>query len=235
MNYEYYWNDIPGDGKCRNNLIYTSLMSEDTQTFCQWFYNDEVYHKGQNEVVDPKLMQEKFDREVEYSLLMEEKYPQHVPEIIDVDAENNKLFLKVDGIDFWNRANCNVENYNSVLPDWQEQMLEILQAYKDLGLYKYSLHPSSYFIVDGKLKSFNHFFCYHKTEGPISIADHASHIYSTRQDIMRTQIETMGISWDEPESLNTLQHLCFESFRKNYTDDFIDAAKQIYNKGTNNC
>ena len=180
-------------------------------------------------------MQEKFDREVEYSLLMEEKYPQHVPEIIDVDAENNKLFLKVDGIDFWNRANCNVENYNSVLPDWQEQMLEILQAYKDLGLYKYSLHPSSYFIVDGKLKSFNHFFCYHKTEGPISIADHASHIYSTRQDIMRTQIETMGISWDEPESLNTLQHLCFESFRKNYTDNFIDAAKQIYNKGTNNC
>ena len=168
MNYEYYWNDIPGDGKCRNNLIYTSLMSEDTQTFCQWFYNDEVYHKGQNEVVDPKLMQEKFDREVEYSLLMEETYPQHVPEIIDVDAENNKLFLKVDGIDFWNRANCNVENYNSVLPDWQEQMLEILQAYKDLGLYKYSLHPSSYFIVDGKLKSFNHFFCYHKTEGPMS-------------------------------------------------------------------
>ena len=149
--------------------------------------------------------------------------------------DHAKLYLEVDGIDFWNRANCSVENYDSVLPDWREQMIEILQAYKDLGLYKYSLHPSSYFIIDGKLKSFNHFFCYHENEGPIKISDHASHIYSTRQDIMRTQIETMGISWDNPEPLNTLQHLCFESFRKNYTDDFIDAAKQIYNKGTNNC
>ena len=235
MNYDYYWNDIPGEGKCRNNLIYTSLMREDRQLFCQWFYNDAVYHKGQNEVLDPTLMTEKWNREVKYSQLMAEEYPQHVPNIFKVDAQEQKLYLSVDGIDFWNRANCTVANYDSVLPDWREQMLEILQAYKDVGLYKYSLHPSSYFIVDGKLKSFNHFFCYHESEGSIKISDHASHIYSTRQDIMRTQIETMGISWDEPESLNTLQHLCFESFRKNYTDNFIDAAKQIYNEGTNNC
>jgi hypothetical protein len=228
MNYDYYWNDIPGQGKCRNNLIYTSLMREDTQMFCQWFYNDNVYHKGQNQVVDPELMEEKWNREVKYSQLMAEEYPQHVPVIDTIDYVSHKLYLEVDGIDFWNRANCTVENYDSVLPDWREQMLEILQAYKDLGLYKYSLHPSSYFIVDGKLKSFNHFFCYHESEGPISIADHASHIYSARQEIMRKQVESMGISWNEPEPLNTLQHLCFESFRKNYSNDFIDAAKEIY-------
>ena len=203
-------------------------MREDTQMFCQWFYNDNVYHKGQNQVVDPELMEEKWNREVKYSQLMAEKYPQHVPVIDTIDYVSQKLYLEVDGIDFWNRANCTVENYDSVLPDWQEQMLEILKAYKDLGLYKYSLHPSSYFIVDEKLKSFNHFFCYHESEGPISIADHASHIYSTRQEIMRTQVESMGISWNEPEPLNILQNLCFESFRKNYTDDFIEAAKEIY-------
>ena len=228
MSYDYYWNDIPGEGKCRNNLIYTSLMRDDTLMFCQWFYNDNVYHKGQNQVVDPELMEEKWLREVKYTQLMTEAYPQHVPVIDTIDYIDQKLYLEVEGIDFWNRANCTVENYDSVLPNWQEQMLEILQAYKDLGIYKYSLHPSSYFIVDGKLKSFNHFFCYHESEGPITIADHASHIYSTRQEIMRKQIETMGISWDEPESLNTLQQLCFQSFRKNYTDDFIDAAKEIY-------
>ena len=228
MKYDYYWNDIPGEGKCRNNLIYTSLMREDLQLFCQWFYNDDVYHKGQNEVLDPTLMTDKWNREVKYSQLMAEEYPQHVPKIKTIDYVNQKLYLEVDGIDFWNRAKCNVENYDNVLPDWREQMLEILQAYKDLGLLKYSLHPSSYFIVDGKLKSFNHFFCYHESEGPISIADHASHIYSARQEIMRKQVESMGISWNEPEPLNTLQHLCFESFRKNYSNDFIDAAKEIY-------
>ena len=84
---EYYWNNVPGAGLCRNNLIYTSLISKDEKTFCQWYYNDEKYHGGQNQVVDATLMQEKFDREVEYLLLMQQNYPQYIPEIIDIDIE----------------------------------------------------------------------------------------------------------------------------------------------------
>jgi hypothetical protein len=45
---------------------------------------------------------------------------------------------------------------------------------------------------------------------------------------MRKQIEAMGLSWDKPESLKTLQILCFESFRSNYPVDFIEKAKAIY-------
>lgn len=227
MNYNYYWNDIPGEGKCRNNLIYTSLMSDNEKTFVQWFYNDGVYHKGQNEVVDPALMEEKFQREIKYLSLMYKKYPSLVPSHkIDVDAR--KVFLDVDGKDFWNRAKCTVENYSSVVPNWEQQMLDILEAHRNLNLFKYSLHPSSYFVIDGKLKSMNYFFTYHQDEGPISIADHASHIHSNRQTIMRNQVESMGLSWYEPETLNTLQHLCFESFRSNYTDSFINQAREIY-------
>ena len=53
------------------------------------------------------------------------------------------------------------------------------------------------------------------------------HFYTTEKH--KEQIEAMGIGWDTPESLNTLQHLCFESFRSNYTDSFINQAKEIYN------
>lgn len=228
MNYSYYYNDVPGIGLCRNNLIYTSLMSEDQKTFVQWYYNDPEYHKGQNEVVDPSKMEEKWLREVNYLTHMRNNFPDLVPKIINIDLDRKKLYLEVNGLDFWNRAKCNVANYSSVVPDWEEQMLNILQAHRTLGLYKFSLHPSSYFVVDGKLKSINYFFCYKEHEGPISIADHASHIYSARQDIMREQIEQLGLSWDQPEPLNTLQHLCFESFRSNYTDSFIERAKGIY-------
>jgi hypothetical protein len=91
-NYEYYYNDVPGKGLCRNNLIYTSLISKDRKTFCQWYYNDEGYHGGHNQVVDPNLMQEKFDREVEYLLLMQNHYPQHVPEIKDINLEERKIY-----------------------------------------------------------------------------------------------------------------------------------------------
>lgn len=228
MTFEYYYNDIPGQGLCRNNLIYTSLMSTDKQTFVQWYHNDTEYHKGQNEVVDPSKMSEKWARELCWLNHMATHYSNIVPKIKDIDLVNKKIYLEVDGLDFWNCAKCNQENYDKVLPDWQEQMLAIIRTHKEAGLYKFSMHPSSYFIVDGKLKSINYFFCYHKDEGPISIADHSSHIHSGRQEIMRDQLAGLGLDWDSLQPLNKLQQLCFESFRSNYPDDFIDKAKDIY-------
>jgi hypothetical protein len=225
MKYEYYYNNVPGKGLCRNNLIYTSLISDDKKVFCQWYFNDGEYHKGQNEVMDPALMELKWDREIKYLTTMSENFPNLVPEILDIDYVNKKVFLKIDGADFWEMSKCSEDNYNLVLPDWQDQMTEIIQAHHSLDLYKYSMHPSSYFVVDGRLKSINYFFTYHKSEGPISIADHSSHIYSTRQAEMRKHIESMGISWNDPQELSLLEHLCWESFRTNFPDTFIKRAK----------
>lgn len=228
MKYNYYWNNIPGEGLSRNNLIYTSLISDDQKTFVQWYYNDPEYHKGQNEVVDPALMKDKWARELCWLTHMATWHPDVVPKIKDIDLREKKIYLEIDGIDFWNLAKCNQKNYDAVLPDWQEQMLNIIRTHKEEGIYKYSMHPSSYFLVDGKLKSINYFFAYGFNEGPISIADHSSHIHSHRQEIMRKQVESMGIDWDLPQPLNKLQELCFESFRTNYPDDFIEKAKEIY-------
>ncbi len=227
MNYEYYYNNVPGIGLTRNNLIYTSLISDDKKTFVMWFHNDSEYHKGQNEVLDPELMKAKWDREVKYLIEMAWKYEDKVPKILEIDHVNQKIYLQIDGLDFWNRAGCLTENYDNVLPDWQEQMLSILRAHKSLGLYKYSMHPSSYFLVNGKLKSINYFFCYHESEGPISIKDHTSHIHSNRQAEMRKHTDSLGISWTKPQSLALLQDLCWESFRTNYPNEFIEKAKCI--------
>jgi hypothetical protein len=73
--YDYYYNNVPGNGLCRNNLIYTSLISKDKKTFVQWYYNDTEYHQGKNQVVDPALMEEKWAREVKYLNLMASHYP----------------------------------------------------------------------------------------------------------------------------------------------------------------
>jgi hypothetical protein len=228
MNYSYYYNQVPGQHPQRNNLIYTSLISDDQKTFVKWFYNDTEYHQDQNEVVDPDKMEEKWQRELKYLTLMNEFYSKHTPKILDIHHKEKKIFLEIDGADFWNRAKCQTHNYNNVLPDWQSQMLEILKAHRSLDLYKYSMHPSSYFIVEGQLKSVNYFFCYHKNEGPISIADHSSHIHSNRQKIMRDQVEAMGLDWHAAQPLSKLQELCFESFRTNYPAEFIEKAKEIY-------
>ena len=223
--YEYYYNNVPGKGPCRNNLIYTSLMSKDKKTFVQWYFNDTEYHKGQNEVVDVDKMDEKWHREMHFLNNMAWHNPDMVPEILEVNVPERKIYLKVDGPDFWEQAKCNMANYDAVLPDWQDQMIEIVKAHKARGWYKYSMHPSSYFVVDGKLKSINYFFTYHKDEPNISIADVESHIYSTRQDEMRKHLATLGIDWNTKQSFETLEQLCWESFRTNYPADFIERVK----------
>jgi hypothetical protein len=228
MNFNYYYNNVPGEGLSRNNLIYTSLISDDRKVFCQWYFNDSDYHKGQNQVVDPEKMEEKWQREIKFLLLMQDNYPDFIPEILEIDYKNKKVFLRIENLDFWNRAECSIENYCKVLPDWQDQMLAIIRAHRNLNLYKYSMHPSSYFVIDGKLKSINYFFTYDgQSDKLISIKDVESHIYSTRQHEMKKHLERLGISWDIPTPFEVLQELCWESFRTNYPANFIEKVKCI--------
>jgi hypothetical protein len=107
-------------------------------------------------------------------------------------------------------------------------MIEIIKAHKSLGWHKYSMHPSSFFVIDGKLKSINYFFTYNKNEGPITVRDHLSHISTNRQEEMKAKTDRMGIDWDTPQSLHTMQMLTFESFRNNYPQDFIEKAKNVF-------
>lgn len=227
MKYEYYYNNVPGVGLSRNNLIYTSLISSDKKTFVQWYHNDTDYHKGQNQVVDPNKMKEKWLREVNYLTQMRNKFPELVPTIKNIDLDHRKLYLEIDGPDFWEQAGCDQKNFDAVLPDWQDQMIEIIKAHKTIGLHKYSMHPSSYFVVDGKLKSINYFFTYRDSEPNISIKDVESHIYSTRQEEMRKHLETLGIDWDTPQPWHVMDKLCWASFSTNYPKDFIEKASNV--------
>jgi hypothetical protein len=227
MALNYYFNQIPGQEPWRNNLIYTSLISDDKKTFVQWYHNDSEYHAGKNQVVDPDKMEEKWLREVNYITQMRNVYPDLVPTIINIDLSARKLYLEIDGPDFWQQsldANC---TFDEILPDWQDQMLNIIKAHRSLGLWKYSMHPSSYFIVNGKLKSINYFFTYRDNENNISIKDVESHIYSTRQDELKKHITSLGIEWDKPQPFELLNELCWQSFSNMYPKDFIEKAKCI--------
>jgi hypothetical protein len=227
MDYEYYYNNVPGEGPSRNNLIYTSLISRDKKTFVQWYHNDTGYHAGKNQVVDPEKMDEKWHREMHYLHNMAHHYPDLVPEILEVNVPERKIYLRIDGSDFWDKAGCNQTNYDSVLPDWQDQMVNIIKAHKQHGWHKYSMHPSSYFLVDGQLKSINYFFTYHKDEPNVSIAEVESHIHTNRQAEMRKHLESLGIDWNTPQPWSVMDQLCWSSFSTNYPADFIERVKCI--------
>lgn len=224
---EYYYNNVPEKGLCRNNLIYTSLINNDKTVFCQWFYNDKNYHKDQNQIVDPKLMDEKWEREVNFLTLMSENYPEHVPQILEIDHSNKKIFLRINGSDFWQESGCNSKNFDKVCPDWRKQIIEIIQSHYKLGFHKYSMHPSSFFLINGKLKSINYFFSYFKTEPYISIKHVESHIHLNRQIELKKYLSDLKINWHEEYSWNTMDKLCWLSFQNNYPIDFINQVLDI--------
>jgi len=225
MNYEYYYNNVPGEGLTRNNLIYTSLISKDKKTFVQWYHNDTEYHRGKNQVIDPAKMDEKWHREMHYLHNMAHHFPNLVPEILEVNVPERKIYLRIDGPDFWERSQCDQNNYITIVPDWQEQMLGIIKAHKLHGWHKYSMHPSSYFVVEGQLKSINYFFTYHEDEPTVSIKDVESHIHTNRQAQMRKHLELLGINWDDPQPWSIMDQLCWESFSTNYPAEFIERVK----------
>ena len=226
--FQYYYNNVPNKGLCRNNLIYTSLISTDKKIFCQWYYNDIRYHGRHNKVVDPNLMDEKWEREIKFLTLMSKHYPQHVPEIYDIDHQNRKLYLVIDGPDMWELAGCQGLDYSQVLPDWDTQMLEIIQAHKDIGLYKYSMHPSSYFVVNGKLKSINYFFTYDSSDTDIKLRNVLSHVSEDRQRDLFPKMAAAGIDVDAATPHSQIQHLAFDSFKTNFRNDVMEKAKEIY-------
>jgi hypothetical protein len=226
--FDYYYNNVPDKGLCRNNLIYTSLINKSKTLFCQHYVNDTEYHKGQNQVVDPSLMEEKWMREVNHITQMRNKFPDMIPNITQIDMYSKKLYMEVQGVDFWQQTLDNNCTYDNILPNWREQMLDIFRAHKSLGIYKYSLHPSSYFVVDGKLKSINYFFCYRDIDPMISLRSVMSHISEDRQADLFPKMSAMGLDVDMPTPHKQIQMLAFESFKTNFPDDVMEEAKAIY-------
>jgi hypothetical protein len=226
--FDYYYNNVPAKGLCRNNLIYTSLINKSKTLFCQHYVNDTEYHKGQNQVVDPSLMEEKWMREVNHITQMRNNFPDMIPKITQIDMYSKKLYMEVQGVDFWQQTLDNNCTYDDTLPNWREQMLDIFRAHKSLGIYKYSLHPSSYFVVDGKLKSINYFFCYRDIDPMISLRSVMSHISEDRQADLFPKMSAMGLDVDMPTPHKQIQMLAFESFKTNFPDDVMEEAKAIY-------
>ena len=225
MKLKYYYNQIPGGDQWRNNLIYTSLINEDQTVFVQHYVNDSEYHKGMNEVIDPALMNDKWTRELCWLNHMALHHPELIPKILDIDLVEKKIYFEIDGPDLWQRSlennNC---SFDDILPNWQDQMLTIIKTHHNLGLYKYSMHPSSYFIVNDKLKSINYFFAHHETEKTITIESFLSHISQNRRKELVKYSGSLGIDWQTPTDLKVIQRLCWDSFRTNYPADFIEKA-----------
>lgn len=217
--WDYYWNEELDD-RYRANLVYTSLVSADRKTFCMRFHRDPAYHSNleENKLWTEEILQDRFDRELEMhrkaSAIMS------TVEILEVDYTTREIYIRWPGDDFYMQGYRS--NYDTVLPDWQEQIKEAFRKMWGAGLCKFSMHPNSWLVFDdGILRPFNWFFTIDVSEGPKSVNDYIIQLSDQRQ-------EKLGdLDLDQKYSIWDLQEICLHSFRHNYPSNLIDELIQI--------
>ena len=224
-NWDYYWNEEPGD-RFRANLVYTAYISGDRKTLCMSFNRDVNYHSNleENTLWTEELLAERFQRELKFYNKAAGKIP--VAELLDIDENNKKIYIKFPGDDFYMMGYKS--SYDQVLPNWREQITERFKEMWSLGILKFSMHPDSWIVYeDGILRPINWFFTFEEGEPEKSISEYLIQLSDSRQDKLRPLLEKFNIDIEKKYQLWDLQNICFESFRHNYPSELIDSLLSI--------
>ncbi len=224
-NWDYYWNEEPGD-RFRANLVYTAYISSDRKTLCMSFNRDINYHSNleENTLWTEELLTERFRRELKFYNKAAGKIP--VAGLLDIDENNRKIYMKFPGDDFYMMGYKS--SYDQVLPNWREQITERFKEMWSLGILKFSMHPNSWIVYDdGILRPINWFFTFEEREPEKSISEYLIQLSDSRQDKLKPLLEKFNIDIEKKYQLWDLQNICFESFRHNYPSELIDSLLSI--------
>jgi hypothetical protein len=244
-NWQYYYN-VEGTQKeqVRANLVYTPLISPDGTTFCMSFNRDIGYHTdpAENALWSEADLTDRFNKEL---IFHEQAKQAGIPvlTIKEVDTAHRRVFLEWFGGDFYMQAKQTGNSYEQLLPDWQEQMLNRINAIWAAGITKLSLHPNSWVAHNGVLIPFNWFYCFKQgaeetgtiRNPKITVRSMIKQISATRLEKVISLLDSLGMDIDTPYPLPVLQQLGLASFKANYPVDLIDRLislnKDIYGTG----
>lgn len=223
--WDYYWNEEPGD-RFRANLVYTAYISPDRNTLCMSFNRDINYHSSEEENLlwTEDLLTERFNREIKFYNIAKKRMP--VADIVDVVESKREIYIRFPKDDFYMMGYRS--SYDSVLPNWKEQIIDRFKEMWGLKILKFSIHPNSWIVYeDGILRPFNWFFTFDEGEEDRTINDFMIQISNTRRDTLEPVLKSYGLDLNTKYTLKKLQSIALESFKKNYPHDIIEKLKQL--------
>jgi hypothetical protein len=138
------------------NMLYTPSLTVNKNILCMDWNLDSDYHVEQSNRTQ-ELLDFFFDREVKHILLFR-KYG-WCPKLFDINLEQKKIYIEFTHETLSHIVNDPSRSLNSELPDWKEQLYNILVDTKREGYYKTALYPHCFFIKNGVLKTFDYYGC----------------------------------------------------------------------------
>lgn len=143
--------------------LYEPLVNPDGNILCMRFDPNNSFR---NEPVSIELAEDCFRREVKYL----KKFSQYnwCAKLIDVDTSTKEVYIE------WNKDCCEkiIEsgtNLNSIIPDWKQQLKQIISDIKHNHVYKITMYPCYHFVKDNCLKAFGFYTTCDYNEQPIDI------------------------------------------------------------------
>lgn len=131
---------------CKTNLLYTPYVNVDGSVLCIDYEINIDYQKG--EIVSEELTDYFFKKEVTYLTKFQGR--SWVPKLLKL--EGKKIYIEFNE-ETLNHVLLSNKDLDSVLPDWKDQINEIMLEIDNAGYFKLALYPHSFFIgKDNKLK-----------------------------------------------------------------------------------
>lgn len=134
------------------NMVYVPLMNPDGDRLCMDFGNSRIHF-------DNHFF---FERELHY-LQMFAKY-NWIPDILDVDRNKKKIYLK------WYRETCNnIIETGRIMEesciDWKKQLIKIMEDIDRENVYKINVYTHCFYIdSDRKLRAIDFYACVDHTD-----------------------------------------------------------------------
>lgn len=151
-----YYYKLSTDGTpCESNLLYVPLVNPQQDVMCMHYAVNKEYQQYidtvPQDVVD-------FFFQKELRLITRAQNLQCTPKVLDVDIPNRKIFIE------WNKetlsqiVNDRSRSIDVEIPDWKEQVYNILRELKDNEYWKVALYPHCFFInKEGVLKTIDYY------------------------------------------------------------------------------
>lgn len=157
MNWYPYLKSNPDGSPAMAQQTYEPLISSDGAVFCKNYNWDNAYQRMYEErpLYTPEVVEWFFQNELQY--LEYFKYKSYAPEILDIDVNNKKIYLK------WYEKSCNQIIYSGESwpeQDWLTQIKSIMLDQYNEGIYKLTMYPHCHYIDStGNMRAIDWYGC----------------------------------------------------------------------------
>lgn len=158
MNWQPYLKLDHNSVLCMAQQTYEPLISEDGKTFCKnysWPNKYQYMNEPERPLYTKEVVDWFFQNEIKWLEFFKNK--PYAPEVVDIDFDNQKIYIK------WYDLSCNQIMYSGKEwpeDEWRLKIRDIIIDQYNEGVYKLTMYPHCHYIdADNQMRAIDWYGC----------------------------------------------------------------------------